>query len=85
MKKRNSLLRQKDGETPLRVADLVAYLQSLPQDAYVIQSQDSEGNHFAPTRELWNCHYRLAAEDLWVGEGDPPFDAHPAVCFWPIH
>ena len=77
------MLRQNDAATPLRVSDLVAYLQTLSQDAVVLQSKDSEGNQFAMTHEIWDCHYQANTKTVWVGSGSPPSDAHTAVCFWP--
>lgn len=77
------MLRQKDDSTPLRVSDLISFLRTLPPDAVVVQSQDCEGNRFAPTHEIWGCHYQAASQDIWVGNGAPPAGAEPAVCLWP--
>jgi hypothetical protein len=34
----------------LKVSELIALIQNLPQDAEVVQSRDSKGNGYAPAR-----------------------------------
>ncbi len=78
------MLRQNDTAIPLRVSDLIAYLQTLSQDAVIVQSKDSEGNQFTLTHELWDCYYQADTKTVWTGTGSPPSDARAAVCFWPV-
>jgi hypothetical protein len=83
----------------MTVAELIALLQDMPQDALVVQSSDAEGNNFSPTAEAGLGRY--AAETTWRGDfglyeltpedeakgytdEDVP-DGPPAVCIWPTN
>ena len=68
----------------MTVADLVKLLSTLPQDAVVVQSRDSEGNDFSPLSEA--SVERYVAITKWRGEliegGE---DGVPAVVLWPTN
>lgn len=83
----------------MTVEQLIDLLQQYPKDALVIQSNDSEGNHFSPCEEVSLGRYE--AENGWSGTfglaeltkeleekgytEEDVVDGPLAVCLWPTY
>lgn len=70
------------------VGDLIAYLQTLNQDAIVVLSKDAEGNGYSPLRTVDEDRYigdTSYSGYVLHGDSDPANESAPCVALWPVN
>ena len=66
----------------MKVAELIAELQKLPQDAEAVVARDAEGNGFDTVHQVTLGKY--SAGDFWDNDDEgSDSNAATAVCIWP--
>lgn len=70
------------------VHDLIAYLQTLNQDALVVMSKDSEGNGYSPLRTVDEDRYindTSYSGYVLHGDTDTANESRACVALWPVN
>ena len=70
------------------VRDLIAYLQTLNQDALVVMSKDAEGNGYAPLRTVDEDRYVADTSYsgfILHGDSDTANESVACVVLWPVN
>lgn len=76
----------------MKVSELIAMLQELPQDHQVVMSKDGEGNSFSPFSDYGIGKYE--PDSTWSGDftsykhdSDDLLDPEECdtICLWPVN